>query len=158
LTYRNLFVTMLLGGLWHGAAWTFVIWGALHGAGLAAERLLRERAGVRRVPAVLAVILVFHFVCAAWIFFRAQTFDLAAAYFAGLAALTWDMSLVTPFLVGMVALPLALQFAPPDLVSRTASRLRGMPVLAAGLLVGMAIVLIQLVSPPGTAPFIYFQF
>ncbi|MGH8775477.1 MAG: MBOAT family O-acyltransferase [Jiangellaceae bacterium] len=55
LTYRNLMLTMLLGGLWHGAAWTFVLWGCLHGAGLSAERWVDERRQRRRVPAHAAV-------------------------------------------------------------------------------------------------------
>ena len=47
-TYRNLMITMLLGGLWHGAAWTFVIWGGLHGSGLAVERFARDLFSARR--------------------------------------------------------------------------------------------------------------
>ena len=47
ITYRNLMLTMLLGGLWHGAGWTFVVWGGIHGTGLALERWRKEPAGVR---------------------------------------------------------------------------------------------------------------
>ena len=52
-TYRNLMLTMLLGGLWHGAAWTFVLWGGIHGSALAIERWLRERFGGVRMPALV---------------------------------------------------------------------------------------------------------
>src|SRR5205807_3018157 len=80
-TYINLMLTMLLGGLWHGANWTFVVWGGLHGAALAVGRA-RERARERRgevgTPSgtrrVLSTVLTFHFVCFAWIFFRADSF------------------------------------------------------------------------------------
>ena len=76
-TYVNLAVTMLLGGLWHGANWTFVVWGALHGIYLAAERWLgidcldRSKMGV--VEKWARGIITFHLVCLAWVFFRAPT-------------------------------------------------------------------------------------
>lgn len=81
-TYRNLLLTMLLGGLWHGANWTFVIWGALHGTYLIAERLIspyyRRIVAKLRIPAVVSnaflIFVVFHLTCLAWVFFRAQTF------------------------------------------------------------------------------------
>src|SRR6476619_5793885 len=85
LTYRNLMLTMLLGGLWHGAAWTFVIWGGLHGSALVWERWRSDRRGPveraeTRWTTWRARILTFHFVCFAWIFFRADSFTAA-----------WDM-------------------------------------------------------------------
>ncbi len=76
-TYRNLMVTMLLGGLWHGAAWNFVLWGGLHGLGLAGLRLLRERARAFALPRWLAVPATFYFVCIGWILFRSR--DLGTA-------------------------------------------------------------------------------
>ncbi|HET9762362.1 MAG TPA: MBOAT family O-acyltransferase [Casimicrobiaceae bacterium] len=76
-TARNVLVTFLLGGLWHGAAWTFVVWGALHGAGLIAERAW-ERMGVR-LPRALAWGLTFLFVMIAWVFFRASSVAAAGA-------------------------------------------------------------------------------
>src|SRR3954467_8418172 len=87
-TYRNLFLTMLLGGLWHGAAWKFIAWGALHGGGLAVERVLEPWIGRRAlspVAKIVATLVVFHFVCFAWIFFRAEDFGMAALYIGGLA-------------------------------------------------------------------------
>ena len=71
-------LTMLLGGIWHGAAWKFVMWGALHGGGLAVERMLEPWLGPRPaspLARVVSVLVVFHFVCLAWIFFRAEDFD-----------------------------------------------------------------------------------
>ncbi|MBI3415674.1 MAG: MBOAT family protein [Verrucomicrobia bacterium] len=98
-TQRNLFLTMLLGGLWHGANWTFVIWGALHGAGLAVARWLgfqpetsaRENAATSfsTLKRWLARIAVFHFVCLGWIFFRATSVNEAFRFLQGLARPTW---------------------------------------------------------------------
>ncbi|MBX3575633.1 MAG: MBOAT family protein [Rhizobiaceae bacterium] len=161
-TYRNLFVTMFLGGLWHGAAWTFVIWGMLHGAGLAAERWFRDRFGTegRRsaIGAIVAVVLTFHFVCAAWIFFRAENFGIAMDYFAGLAALAWDVSMITPFSLALIAIPLLFQFTPENLAERIAASIKAAPALALAVGTAVGVVLIELVAPAGTAPFIYFQF
>ena len=71
-SYRNIFVTMLLSGLWHGAAWTFVAWGVFHAALLSAYRLLgTER--INRLPGFLQTILMFHLVCAGWVLFRAAS-------------------------------------------------------------------------------------
>jgi alginate O-acetyltransferase complex protein AlgI len=81
-TYANLMVTMLLGGLWHGAAWTFVVWGGLHGAYLCAERFLKSRVGhwpiwERWLPRVGLALLTYFLVNLTWVFFRAQDFDTA---------------------------------------------------------------------------------
>src|SRR3954466_8820745 len=72
ITYRNLFITFLISGIWHGAAWTFVIWGLLHAAGILVTRELERSAFYReRVPHLLKQLGTFAFVCFAWIFFRA---------------------------------------------------------------------------------------
>ena len=81
-TYVNLMVTMLLGGLWHGAAWTFVVWGGLHGIYLAAERFFRQRLGGLRVASSPAArfalgLLTYFLVNLTWVFFRAQDFSTA---------------------------------------------------------------------------------
>jgi alginate O-acetyltransferase complex protein AlgI len=67
-TYRNLLITMVLGGLWHGAAWTFVLWGAFHGAGLVTEHALGDR--WTRLPAWLRWVVTFHLICFGWILFQ----------------------------------------------------------------------------------------
>ncbi|MDT8436242.1 MAG: MBOAT family O-acyltransferase [Gemmatimonadota bacterium] len=81
-TQLNLMVTMLLGGLWHGAAWTFVVWGGLHGLYLGIERLLRERLGHLRIARAFAFrlflgLLTYFLVNLTWVFFRAQEFGTA---------------------------------------------------------------------------------
>ncbi|MCG6169864.1 MBOAT family protein [Leptospira sp. FAT2] len=83
VTYRNLLITMILGGLWHGASWNFVIWGFLHGLCLALERWFRDRIRfpwteglfVARIAKILYQIFVILLVCLIWIFFRSKTFS-----------------------------------------------------------------------------------
>ena len=73
-TYRNLFLTMVLSGLWHGAAWTFVLWGAVHALGnFATRELERTPFYVRRLPTIVKQLFVFALVTFAWIFFRAAS-------------------------------------------------------------------------------------
>ena len=72
-TYLNIFITFVLGGLWHGATWMFVIWGAIHGCALGLHRLWKGFG--HPMPSGLAWLLTFTFVNAAWVFFRAKTFS-----------------------------------------------------------------------------------
>ncbi|MFC1650594.1 MBOAT family O-acyltransferase [Candidatus Latescibacterota bacterium] len=84
-TYRNMVLTMLIAGLWHGAAWNFVIWGGLHAFGRTVTRELeRTRFYSERIPKIIKQIAVFHFVCLTWIFFRAETFGDAISVIAGI--------------------------------------------------------------------------
>jgi len=77
--YINLFITMLLGGLWHGASMRFVIWGALHGIGLAFHKMWLSifpfASNTNKIYRLVSIIITFHFVCFAWIFFRASDMD-----------------------------------------------------------------------------------
>src|SRR5581483_4398690 len=104
-TYANLLLTMVLGGIWHGAAWKFVIWGALHGGALAAERMASGRNGAAGPPGTrppwrraLAILLTFHFVCLCWIFFRADNTGRALDVLTALGNWSQPSSLLTPFL------------------------------------------------------------
>jgi D-alanyl-lipoteichoic acid acyltransferase DltB (MBOAT superfamily) len=159
MTYRNLFLTMLLGGLWHGAAWNFVIWGAFHGAGLGAERVIRRRFGERlRLPRWLGVILTFHAVCFLWVFFRAETFEAAVAVLTQVGAGVGGLTNVTR----NVAIVMALGFVGHFLPERWWERLLREFVRAPAPLQAAAAIatlyLARVAAESGAAPFIYFQF
>ena len=79
-TYINLALVMLLGGLWHGASWNFVIWGAIHGGMLAFERLMGKQSWYGRLPKPAAIAITFIIVCIAWVFFRAPTLSDSVSY------------------------------------------------------------------------------
>src|SRR3954462_12889521 len=83
-TYVNLMVVMLIGGLWHGASWNFVLWGAIHGAMLAFERAQGKASVYRRLPRPVRIGLTFFVVCLSWVFFRAKTLGQAVTYFKSL--------------------------------------------------------------------------
>src|SRR5438067_4641290 len=161
-TYRNLLLTMLLGGLWHGAAWKFIAWGALHGGGLAVERMLEPWLGRRaQSPAakLVATLVVFHFVCLAWIFFRAEDFAVARLFIAGLAS-GWGEGLqqAGPFMVALIAIGLAGQFTPDSLFERLAAAFERAPAWGLGAAAGIVVAVINALGPEGVAPFIYFRF
>jgi alginate O-acetyltransferase complex protein AlgI len=169
-TYVNLMVTMLLGGLWHGASWTYVVWGGLHGLALALERALgltRHRAGgadplrgvgdlAVRLFRIAIVYLVVHI---AWVFFRAPTFRVAATFLERMFVAPFSephglrVIAHTPRLWLLVPLFLmhAGQAAHEWLGLKKSTQLR----LAVSILY---IVLLVLVDRGSSSPFIYFQF
>ncbi|MGV8997222.1 MAG: MBOAT family O-acyltransferase [Parvibaculaceae bacterium] len=172
--YRNLFITMFLGGLWHGAAWTFILWGSFHGAMLGFEQWMRKKLD-RLAPEtpttpgfltrlgdgaqhVVGVVTTFHLVCFAWIFFRADSFSTAMNYLIGFADWTTSNIYSTPFILGLVTLGMIFQFTPRQLGRELAINLRDLPSPVLGLLFGLGIFVIWSVAPEGVAPFIYFQF
>src|SRR4029077_12662873 len=96
-TYTNLMVTMLLGGLWHGANWTFVVWGGIHGTGLAVERFLRRafsreeqpNPGLWNAGAWVSRVVTFNLVCLTWVFFRASSVAEAWSFLRGVGTFQW---------------------------------------------------------------------
>jgi alginate O-acetyltransferase complex protein AlgI len=167
LVVRNIMVTMVLGGLWHGANWTFVIWGTLHGAGQAFGHLRRKSRVARGLPAVADGALrttwqrfwTFQFVCLGWVFFNASSFSNATAMLGRLFT-GWGTTspLITPLLVVTIVGVIEVQFVPANTlerVQRVFSQQRAF--VQAGLL-GFSLLAITTLGPTGVAPFIYYRF
>jgi D-alanyl-lipoteichoic acid acyltransferase DltB (MBOAT superfamily) len=156
----NLMLTMLLGGLWHGAKWTFVIWGGLHGSVLALERIwarVRPK-GFPRLPKVIAILITFHIVVVGWIFFRAESFDAAIVYLKGIGTAGVASNVLTPLACVLILFGMAIHFTPANLGQRLALQIRLLPAWALGLLVGITILIVDAMRFEGVAPFIYYQF
>jgi D-alanyl-lipoteichoic acid acyltransferase DltB (MBOAT superfamily) len=173
-TYRNLMLTMVLGGLWHGAAWTFVVWGGIHGAFLCLEHWRRSREPVRwsadgsvQAPVVtrrqiwLQRFITFQIVCLAWVFFRAESFDNAADVLLRIVDPTHWLD-ASPLLTSGVLLAIAVgigeQYIPTEAISRGIARLSYLSPVAQGVLYGLALMATNTLGPQGVAPFIYFRF
>lgn len=164
-TYRNLLVTMVLGGLWHGPAWTFVAWGAGHGVALGAHRWWTSRraaeplegAGQLRLGSRLAT---FALVALLWVPFRAPDFATTRAYLQGMAGLRGGPVNLDDVLVVLVA---ALAVVGLDLLVRRV-RVHGVDSVIPSLpalrpvAVGVAVLLVVVWSGGAPVPFIYFQF
>jgi alginate O-acetyltransferase complex protein AlgI len=165
MTYRNLLITMLLGGLWHGAATRFIIWGGLHGAGLALERWIKETFPGEPAPwrKVLGGIVTFHFVCFCWIFFRAD--DLATVG-AMLHQIAFDFrpEVFPDFLAGYatvvfwLALGYVLHLLPRSVEAWAQRVVTDVPLLGKAILLTLIIILVMQVKSSEVQPFIYFQF
>jgi alginate O-acetyltransferase complex protein AlgI len=164
-TYANLMTTMLLGGLWHGANWTFVVWGGLHGAYLAAERWLKQRAVQLKLPSGLTFKLLLAFVTYAlvnitWVFFRAKTLPAAVAMLGAMAGLHPHVAAVLPIvkILETVICLIGLLFAQWYMRDRT---LEDVVAEAPPLLIATAwaSIVFAIIITQGTGDaFIYFQF
>ena len=204
-TYRNLLITMVLGGLWHGASWNFVIWGALHGVGLAATRWFQRVRGEKRAararhvtsayregpssmgpraapnpdlaslgrapepPAAAATprltfgglvgwFFTFHYVCFAWIFFRAKTLRDVRLVLGQLATLTDFHPNLPPFVVGLLSLALASHFLPEAWYAWLRNRFANMHPLRQALWLYAIAGLLHEAASVQQVPFVYFQF
>lgn len=163
LTYRNLWLTMVLGGLWHGAAWNFVLWGAIHGSALAVERLLGSLWRPIGFPPPLVAaakwFVTFHIVCFAWIFFRAAdaglAFEMVDRIIGGGPSAT---SLVSVLLVAVVIVMIASQLVPARFGAASQRQFGSLPIYVQGLSLAVLLTAIDVFGPEGVAPFIYFQF
>jgi D-alanyl-lipoteichoic acid acyltransferase DltB (MBOAT superfamily) len=156
-TYRNLMITMILGGLWHGAAWTFVLWGAFQGVGLVSEHALDGRIG-RRTPAWLRGFVTFNLICFGWILFRSQGIGEFWDYMsrftvAGVPTLwTFPVLLAVGLVIGLQLLP----ERPMEAFQYRIERLQ--PALIAAALAVAVLVAGATVPSQGVPPFIYFRF
>lgn len=200
-TYLNLMLTMLLGGLWHGASWTFVVWGGLHGGALAVTKMFQDWRGRRvrvlpsraetpaiagsdpadggagtpsatRDPAaprplprparpwgrVLGVLATFHFVCACWVFFRAETFGQAHLMFSQLGTLTTFHPNLHPSILVVMALGLGTHFLPTRIYHGARDAFVRLPAPAQGLALFLAAVALRQMASSSAVPFVYFQF
>jgi alginate O-acetyltransferase complex protein AlgI len=166
-TMRNIMITMVLGGLWHGAAWTFVFWGALHGFGQVVGHLMRRRRVARGLPPVadgpvrvwVQRFLTFQFVCLGWVFFNSSGLSQAFAVLGRLFSGWGEPSpLVTPLLVAVVFGSIALQYVPSlDVAKLQATFSRQRVAIQIGVL-SIALLGITTFGPAGVAPFIYYRF
>ena len=162
-TYFALMTTMLLGGLWHGASWTFVVWGGLHGLYLSVERLLRSRfASYRPGPLAFFVLglLTYALVNITWVFFRAHSFGKAWDVLGGMFGAHGEAKpiLATADLVMTATIVLGLVFAHWQMRERTLeSAIARVPAMV--LSVGWALMAFAIVIAQGAGnAFIYFQF
>ncbi len=162
-TYAALMGTMLLGGLWHGASWTFVAWGGLHGLYLSAERLLRARcAGYRPGPVALAALglLTWMLVNVTWVFFRAHSFGKAWSVLRGMAGANAAAEPILPTMLVASTLLIVAGIVTAHWVMRRRTlelMLQTVPAVPLAAVLGVMAFLVVIAQGNGSA-FIYFQF
>jgi len=165
--YRNIMITMVLGGLWHGPAWTFVIWGAIHGVVQCAGHLRRDWRRRHGRPELTDTplarwrqrLVTLSIVSFAWLFFDANSVNGAFSLVDRLVT-TWGepAPLVRLPVVAAVAGSLALQYLPHGWRAAVEARFVALGSLAKGVALGVALMTITTLGPSGVAPFIYFRF
>ncbi len=168
--YLNLFITMLLGGLWHGASFNFVAWGALQGAGLCAHKwfsqvVLRrpkdyQSHGLRRL---LAIVVTFHFVVASWILFRAADAGTCATIVEKVFTdfnghLLPDVLAGYPWVFALMCFGFVSHYLPDRWQTRMVARLSMTNVVVYALLITAVVYIVIQVKSSDIQPFIYFQF
>jgi D-alanyl-lipoteichoic acid acyltransferase DltB (MBOAT superfamily) len=161
---------MVLGGLWHGASWNFVLWGALHGVGLAVTRMWQrsreERAATTsrglwrflRSGALLQRLLTFHFVCLGWVFFRAPTLGHAWLCLTRIARATSGTANLSSRAALLVVLGLLLHGLPDPWVLAARERFVRAPALVQGVLLAAVAFGLHVAAGAKAEPFVYGQF
>jgi alginate O-acetyltransferase complex protein AlgI len=153
----NLFITMLLGGLWHGAAWHFVVWGIWHGMGLGIHRIWHERG--RRMAWLPAWLLTQCFVLYGWLLFRAESLDQAAAFTVALGHYQMPVWLGSAVLLLVVcSLPLVLMQIAQVRTGDLMVALRLSPWRYAALVGALLLAIVFFWQKQQVHAFIYFQF
>lgn len=165
-TYINLFITMVIGGFWHGASWTFVLWGTLHGAFLALERFLKQYVKLpnNAVVRFLRIVFTFHFVAFCWIFFRAEDFTSAMTLISNIGKMTFTPEAWLSVLKGyhnvfiLIAIGFVLHFLPEKFVNGVKKYYSLSPLFIKALILALVFWLVYATASSDTQPFIYFQF
>lgn len=169
--YLNLIITMLLGGLWHGASLRFIFWGAIHGVSLAVHKFVMSRfssfkkEGAEMSPfrRVLGVIFTFHLVCFGWIFFRAESMTVGLDVLRQIF-LDFHPEVFLQFVVGydkifiLLLIGYITHFTPKRVENRTRQLVIDSPMLLQAFYLILVIFIVTQVKSSGIVPFIYFQF
>jgi D-alanyl-lipoteichoic acid acyltransferase DltB (MBOAT superfamily) len=152
-TYRNLFLTFFISGIWHGANWTFMIWGALHGLGVLVTRELERSKFYReRVPKLIKQFGVFLFVSFTWIFFRADSLSDALLIVRRIFGAAWQDPQIPALMLLLIGMVWLYEF----LYESKARELLKTHFVRVGVAVGMLVYLC--ICSSGGGAFIYFQF
>ena len=162
MPYVNLVITMVLGGLWHGASWSFAVWGALHGIGLATARLWQSQQGRSVATSTLSrsvrIVVTFHFVAFALIFFRAPDLTSAWAVLSRIASLSFSFSNVSAPLLLVLAVGLLAHYIPKLWYEKSLEFFVKAPFYAQAAVLLLLVFGLQSVISSGATPFIYTKF
>jgi len=161
MVYVNLIITMLIGGLWHGASWNFVLWGALHGIGLAVVRGWQTYRGNAKATGAwryINIFVTFHFVVLAWIFFRAPNVEIAWAILGRIASLTASAANLSGPLTLILAIGALAHYVPKKWYELSLGLFARAPFYAQATALALLVIGLQYVAQTGATPFIYNKF
>jgi D-alanyl-lipoteichoic acid acyltransferase DltB (MBOAT superfamily) len=159
--YVNLVITMAIGGWWHGQTWNFLIWGLLHGTGLAVVRLWQTKFGPQKATGALRIFNIFltaHFVIFAWIFFRAPNLETAWGILGRIGSFTAGVSNVSAGLAIIFAIGALAHYVPKSWYDFSLNLYIRAPFFAQAAALAALIVGLRYVVNTGATPFIYNKF
>jgi alginate O-acetyltransferase complex protein AlgI len=162
-TYGNLALTMVIGGLWHGPNWTFVVWGLLHGVALAVTRaVVTWRGNPKPNPVWWArtgrIFVTVQFVCLAWVFFRASSLDNALAVLQRIGSMTASVANISAPVAIVMAIALLAHYCPSNWYKKIDEGFAATPSLVQAAAMALLLLAIHYVAATGAAPFIYTRF
>lgn len=171
VTNFNLFTTMLLGGLWHGAGAQFIVWGALHGLALAVHKIFMEFFPSKKegkssnfLWTLFSIIITFHFVVFCWIFFRARDFETALQVINNIGQLTFEpehwQAIILGYknVFGLMLFGYVWHFLPEVITSKMKFVFDKTPLIGKAIILGFVYWIVYATAVAGSQPFIYFQF
>ncbi len=158
MPYFGLVITMALGGIWHGAGWTFLVWGVLHGVGQAVFRLWQSGRKPSAAGRIAGTLLTFHFVVFCWIFFRAASLSTAFAILSQISAPHYSFDNVSSQFLLVLAIAIAGHFFPPDWYNRSLTGFVRVPAIVQAFALALLVLTIHFVASTGASPFIYSKF
>jgi alginate O-acetyltransferase complex protein AlgI len=161
--YINPIITMLLGGLWHGFGWTFLVWGTMHGVALSVTRAWQDwskrtgRSG-SAIGRYVAIFCTFQFVCAAWVFFRAESIPDALDVFSRIGSMTFSVEHVSVAIALYLAAAVLLHAVPETWFEKTVAIFSRTPFIFQGASIAAVVLALQVLAGKGAAPFAYSKF
>jgi alginate O-acetyltransferase complex protein AlgI len=161
LSYFNLFVTFAIGGFWHGANWTFLIWGALHGLGLVVVRLWQTKTGTAKATGAwyyASIFATFQFVCFTWIFFRASNVDNAMLILSRIGSASVSLVNISAPIAIVLGIGLLAHYIPKTWYDFSLQVFVKAPFYAQAAALAMLVIGLQYVAQTGATPFIYNKF
>jgi D-alanyl-lipoteichoic acid acyltransferase DltB (MBOAT superfamily) len=162
----NLFLTMLIGGLWHGASWKFVVWGGLHGIGLIVHKLylkLKLPFADAKWAKILGILITFHFVAILWVFFRADSYGSAIDSLKQIF-FNMDLAYVAPFakvrglFLVILAIGIITHFIPMKFKEIALEKFTNLHFVFKFIIILVVIQMVLQLQNENVTPFIYFQF
>jgi D-alanyl-lipoteichoic acid acyltransferase DltB (MBOAT superfamily) len=154
-------IVMLMGGLWHGIGWTFVVWGVLHGVGLSVHRIFVTWRGKRKPAAwgrYVSIFVTFQFVCLTWVFFRAPDMATAWAMLGRIVSGTWEIGNISLVMLAWFVAAIALQFIPVKWFGRAVEVFGRTPFVLQGAALAGVILAIEMMAGRGSTSFVYSNF
>lgn len=156
-TQVTIVTAMIISGIWHGASLKFIIWGAIHGFGMVLQNAYERWSG-KKLDNLLSLVITFHFVCLAWVFFRADTWQDALTYLSGFTRLNAPLQLNVLAGVALLALFFIISVFAGSMFKLSVQLLQRTPIFVKPIVLTLSALVIHLLGPSGVPAFLYYSY